>query len=91
MEAIKFKVQVQVHVLYKMPYDRRSEAYRLPQMIKGSFLQKRFYVQPSFISNSMLLLFNHDIRFSTLTFVLFNRASRLLSSTFVLFKHNVRY
>ena len=26
-----------VHVLHKMPYDRRKKAYRLPQMIKRLF------------------------------------------------------
>ena len=29
-----------VHVLHKMPYDRRRKAYRLPQMIKRSFQHK---------------------------------------------------
>ena len=29
-----------VHVLHKMPYNRRRKAYRLPQMIKRSFQQK---------------------------------------------------
>ena len=36
-------------------------------------------------------LFDHDIRFSTSSFVLFNLGSHFLSSAFVLFKHNVRY
>ena len=49
----------------------------------------RFYVQPSFL-NSIPLLFNHGIRFSTSTFLLFNLDSCFLSSAFVLFKHNVR-
>ena len=50
----------------------------------------RFYVQPSFL-NSIPLLFNHGIRFSTSTFLLFNLDSCFLSSAFVLFKHNVCY
>lgn len=29
-----------VHVLHKMPYDRRRKAYRLPHMIKRSFQHK---------------------------------------------------
>ena len=29
-----------MHVLHKMPYDRRRKAYRLPQMIKHSFQHK---------------------------------------------------
>ena len=31
-----------VHVLCKMPYDRRTKAYRLPQMIKRSFQHKQY-------------------------------------------------
>ena len=38
-----------VHVLHKMPYDRRRKAYRLPQMIKRSFQHKltAFFCGPS--------------------------------------------
>ena len=57
--------------------------------IKIQFIS-RFYVQPSFF-RFKTPLFNHDIRFSTSTFILFNLDSRFLSSAFILFKHNVCY
>ena len=31
---------IMVHVLHKIPYDRRRKAYRLPQMIKRPFQHK---------------------------------------------------
>ena len=35
-----------LHILHKLPYNRRRKAYRLPQMIKRSFQHTTFFLWP---------------------------------------------